>query len=171
MPAATSSDSNDILQLRAEAYVKNRSSQLDALTIMKLFTKENFYFVPLRLCWLHHCHFLIFTQSVIKIRDILSLKMSDVIRCLSSRGSQKAVQHWLSLTNIYKERRQYCGQGSASYKHSIISLFQSQYETVSSLTFWAEELLNFPHRQLGVLESLAVRERGGGRGREGWRAC
>ena len=92
MPAATS-DSNDILQLCAEAIVKNRYSQSDALAIMKLFEKNIFKFVLLRLCLLHHCHFLIITQSVIKIRDILSLKMSDVIRCLSSRGSQQAVQH------------------------------------------------------------------------------
>ena len=65
MPAATS-DSNDILQLCAEAIVKNRYSQSDALAIMKLFEKNIFKFVLLRLCLLHHCHFLIITQSVIK---------------------------------------------------------------------------------------------------------
>ena len=50
MPAATSSDSNDILQLCAETNVKNRCSQLDALAIMKLFKKKIFQFVLLRLC-------------------------------------------------------------------------------------------------------------------------
>ena len=107
--------------------------------------RETFNFVLLRLCLLHHCHFLIITQSVIKMRDILSLeKMSDVIRCLSSRGSQQAVQHWLSFPNIYSERRQYwyCG----SWQQQGVNHFFSPVQIMRMLflVLYSEQSLSFP---------------------------
>ena len=58
MPAATSRDSNDILQLTAETYVKNRPSQLDALAIMKLFKQKNISFVLFEIVFVASLSFL-----------------------------------------------------------------------------------------------------------------
>ena len=77
MPAATSSDSNDILQLCAETRVKNRPSQSDALAIIKLFKKRNISFVLLRVETVFVASLSFLNNYTIRDKnpeDILSLK-------------------------------------------------------------------------------------------------